>query len=450
MFAFTIYVYGCQMNVYDADRLRTALLDRGWNETTEDEADVVIYVTCSIRAKAEQKVWSEIGRLDNLNKDRRSPFVAVVGCMAQRLGDAFMSRFPNVRLVAGPRNLGRVPKGLEEVIKNRKTCLFLDDHNELHDLGCAPIRRENPWKAFLTIAHGCDNFCTYCIVPYVRGRFRSRAPEEIIEEVRRLTDDGVREISLIGQNVNSYGADFKNGYSFASLLRDVASERKLDRIRFYTSHPRDFTKDIVDVMAENPKICPAINLPIQSGSDRVLAAMRRGYTLEQYASTVKMIREGLSEVAITSDLIVGFPGETDEDFQASLKALERFRFDLLHSAAYSPREGTVASQMQDQLPEEEKKRRLNEVNRVQSRISAEINKALLGRTCEILIDGLAPKGKGLLQGRTATDKVVIVEGPESMLGRMVKARIDRAGNWYLFGSLLSEKSPAVGDGDRVG
>ncbi|MFP4481848.1 MAG: tRNA (N6-isopentenyl adenosine(37)-C2)-methylthiotransferase MiaB [Thermovirgaceae bacterium] len=436
MFRFAIHVYGCQMNVYDADRLRTSLLEKGWEEVAEDAADIVLFVTCSIRAKAEQKVWSEIGRLEHLHRSREAPLVAVVGCMGQRLGKAFLNRFSNVRLVAGPRSLGRVPDGLEQVTKGGKPLLIIDDPKGLDDLECAPVRRENHWKAFLTIAHGCDNFCTYCIVPYVRGRFRSRDPGEILNEVRELAADGVREISLIGQNVNSYGADFENGYSFASLLRDVAAEKLVDRIRFYTSHPKDFTPDIVEAMRDNQEICPAINLPIQSGSDRILKAMRRGYSLEEYATIVEMIRKGLPESAVTSDLIVGFPGETEEDFKASVQALKRFRFDLLHSAAYSPREGTVASLMEDQVPACEKKRRLNEVNGIQMKISAEINAALVGRTFEILVDGPAPKGEGLLQGRTVTDKVVIVEGPESLLGRLVQVRIDRAGKWYLHGSVL--------------
>ncbi len=440
MFRFAVHVYGCQMNVYDADRLRTSLLEMGWEETTEETAEMVIFITCSIRAKAEQKVWSEIGRLEHRHRSRGAPLVAVVGCMGQRLGDAFISRFPNVRLVAGPRSLGRVPEGLQQVACGGKAMLLLDDPNALDDLDCAPLRRENHWKAFLTIAHGCDNFCTYCIVPYVRGRFRSRAPEEIFREVRELAADGVREISLIGQNVNSYGADFDNGYSFASLLRDVAGLKLVDRIRFYTSHPRDFTRDIVEAMVENPEICPAINLPIQSGSDRILKAMRRGYSLEEYASLVEMIRKILPESAVTSDLIVGFPGETEEDFEASLAALKRFKFDLLHSAAYSPREKTAASVMGDQVPDHEKKRRLNEVNRVQTLISAEINAALVGKTFEILIDSTAPKGGGLLQGRTATDKVVIVEGPESLLGQLVQVRIDRAGKWFLRGRLIPREN----------
>lgn len=438
MFGFAIHVYGCQMNVYDADRLRTALQQRGWKETAEEDADVVVFVTCSIRAKAEQKVWSEIGRLDHIHGSRGRPRVAVVGCMGQRLGRSFMSRFGCVLLVAGPRSLGLVPNGLEEALRDQKGRLFLDDPRGLEDLDCAPIRRENRWKAFLTIANGCDNFCTYCIVPYVRGRFISRSPGDILHELRELARDGVKEVSLIGQNVNSYGQDFHSGYNFASLLRDVAAEKILDRIRFYTSHPKDFTKDIVDAMADNPEICPAVNLPIQSGSDRILAAMHRGYTLEQYASIVKMIRTGLCEVAVTSDLIVGFPGETEEDFQESVEALERFRFDLLHSAAYSPREATAAARMSPQVPEHEKKRRLNEVNRIQKRISAEINESLVGREFEIFLDAPAPKGEGLLQGRTMTDKVVIVQGPKSMIGRRANARIDSAGNWYLYGSLIPD------------
>jgi len=422
------------MNVYDAERLKTALAQEGFSEVSlEDNPKVVIFVTCSIREKAEQKVWSEIGRLDARWRRMGEPEVVVIGCMAQRLGNKFLDRFKSVCLVAGPRNLGKVPAELSRALKNNERVLLLDDSKELDDLDCPPLRRDNPWRAYITIAHGCDNFCTYCIVPFTRGRFRSRAPEEIFNEIELLVSDGVREIILLGQNVNSYGADFDNGYRFSNLLEDVASNEKVDLVRFLTSHPKDFTEDIVDVMASNPKICPAINLPIQSGSDRILSLMNRGYTVEQYAKIVETIRGELEEVAITSDLIVGFPGETEEDFKHSLDALKRFRFDLVHTAAYSPREGTAGARMEDQLSDEEKYRRLNIVNELQNQISYEINAALKGRKFKVLLDGLPPKGEGLLQGRTPTDKVVLVEGSPELLGKFVEVSITEAEHWCLRG-----------------
>lgn len=436
-FSFAIDIYGCQMNQYDGDRLRTSLMRRGWIETDRNEADAVVIVTCSIREKAEQKVLSEIGRYGKLYKTKGKPLLAVIGCMAQNMGADLLRRFPQVKVVAGPRHIGWVPDALENAMRH-KTVLYLDeDPREMIDLHDAPMIRSNPYKAFVTIAHGCDNFCTYCIVPYVRGRFVSRRPSEILKEVSELVDDGVLEVTLLGQNVDSYGKDLKESYRFSNLLRDVAKVPRLLRVRFTTSHPRDFTEDVIKVMAEESKICPAVNLPIQSGSDRILKKMNRGYTVEDYGRIIKRLREALPEVSITSDLIVGFPGETEEDFQCTLEMLKTMDFDLVHTASYSPREGTPAANMPDQIPEEEKKRRLSIVNELQDAISFKKNKILEGKFFEVLLDDFAPKGKGMLQGRTLTDKVVLVPGDESMLGKLCEVRITGASNWYLYGEIVS-------------
>jgi len=437
LYGFSMKVYGCQMNVYDADRLRTALVSRGWLETPEEEADIVVFVTCSIRDKAEQKVWSEIGRLDS-STGRTPPAIAVVGCMAQRTGTQLMKRFPSVRLVCGPRSLGRIPVEMENAMITGKRTSILDENPvSLDDLAVAPLLRANPWKAFITIANGCDNFCTYCIVPHVRGRFVSKQPEEIFREVEELVSSGVREITLIGQNVNTYGLDLGRGYSFSSLIDEVASMNGVARIRFSTAHPKDLTKDVVDVMSRRPSICPWINLPIQSGSDRILKLMNRGYTVEEYASIAGMIRSALPGVSLTSDLIVGFPGETDADFERSVEAVERFRFDLIHTAAFSPRAGTPAAKMDGQIPGPEKQRRLAVINSIQTAISQEINEALVGRTFIVLADGAAPRGGSMLQGRTPSDKVVIFPGDSSMLGSFFRVRITGTKKWCLSGEVLS-------------
>ncbi|MDD2378904.1 MULTISPECIES: tRNA (N6-isopentenyl adenosine(37)-C2)-methylthiotransferase MiaB [Aminobacterium] len=437
MYRFILKVYGCQMNVYDGDKLRTALIRNGWQETPENEADIVIFNGCSIRAKAEHKVWSELGRYGESWSDKKKPFVAVTGCIAQRLGSAMMTRFPWVRLVGGPRHIGDLPEALERVMAGERVSLLDEDPRAFVDLAVPPIERVNLWKAYVTIAHGCDNFCTYCIVPYVRGRFVSRLPEDILVEIRGLVEDGVKEITLLGQNVNSYGQDFKNGYTFSSLLRDVAAIDGLPLLRFVTSHPKDFTPDIVEVMAHYPKICPSINLPIQSGSDRILKKMNRKYTLAKYRETVSVIRNALPEVGLTSDLIVGFPGETEEDFQASVAALHEFRYDLVHTAAYSPREGTAAATMEDQIDQDVKMKRLNTVNAVQSEIALQINRGLVGKRYKILIDDWAPKGESLVQGRTPGDKVVIMEGTEEFIGRFALVSITSAENWCLHGEVIS-------------
>ena len=437
MYGFTIKVYGCQMNVYDADRIRTALVARGWVEVPEDEAAIVVFVTCSIREKAEQKVWSEIGRLSS--RECRSPSIAVVGCMAQRTGARLMKRYSSICIVCGPRNLGKFPGALEQAMITGQSMSLLDnDPVSLDDLSVAPLLRGNPWKAFITIANGCDNFCTYCIVPHVRGRFISKKPEEIFREVEELVATGVKEITLIGQNVNTYGLDFENGYVFSSLLDDVASTPGLRRVRFSTSHPKDLTRDVVDVMVRRPSICPGINLPIQSGSDRILKLMNRGYTVESFAAIVEMIRSSLPDASVTSDLIVGFPQETEEDFERSVEAVRRFRFDLIHTAAFSPREGTSAASMEGQISGPEKQRRLAVVNSVQTSISQEINDSLLGRVFEVLADDVAPKGGGQLQGRLPSDKVVNFSGDASLLGSFLRVRITGARSWFLSGEIVPE------------
>lgn len=436
---FALKVYGCQMNVYDSDKIRTALVRRGWAEVPEEEARVVIFNGCSIRDKAEHKVWSELGRYSSRWNREGLPVVAVVGCIAQNIGKDMISRFPWVRMIAGPRHIGAIPDALEELVEKGGQIILLDeDDRAFIDLPVPPSERLNPLKAFVTIAHGCDNYCTYCIVPFVRGRFVSRPPEDILSEVRQLIDTGVMEITLLGQNVNSYGTDFEKTYRFSHLLRDVSSIEGLRLLRFATSHPMHFTPDIVDAMAVSPRICPGINLPIQSGSDRILKIMNRKYDLATYTAIVEMIREKLPEVGLTSDLIVGFPGETPEDFEASLEALRKFRFDLVHSAAYSPREKTAAANMKDQIPHAEKKRRLNLVNELQSEIAYEINSSLVGREYVILVDGPAPKGEGLLQGRTPTDKVVIFRGDMTLVGRFVKVSIEEAEHWCLHGRYLHD------------
>ena len=437
---FCVKVYGCQMNVYDADRVRTVLCSRGWNEVDESEADVIMITGCSVRAKAEQKVWSELGLYDSSWKKTQRPLVALTGCIAQRIGVNALNRFPYVRLVAGPRHIGFLPDAIEQIFTHPKSRINLldDDPREFYGLNFdsdnITIKRDNKYKAYVTIAHGCDNFCTYCIVPYVRGRFVSRKPEDVIDECKMLIADGVKEITLLGQNVNSYGKDI--GLNFAWLLERVAKLDGIRRVRFVTSLPQDFTEDIADVMAENETICPSLNLPVQSGSTRILRMMNRKYTREEYIEKVRMIREKIPGLGLTTDLIVGFPGETEEDFADSMSLLREIRFDLVHSAAYSERDGTPAAKMEGALPVDVRLERLNRFNALQDSITLEINEALTGETFEILADDFAPKGEGLLQGRTPSDKVVIFEGDESILGQFVKVRITSAEAWCLHGELV--------------
>ena len=441
---FHMRVYGCQMNVYDSDRVRTALTRRGWKEVTEDEADVVVFTGCSVRGKAEQKVWSELGRYAPGWKKNKRPFIALTGCIAQSLGEKALSRYPWIRLISGPRHIGLLPEALERIMesgheKREKAVLLDEDPREFHDLDEFSEVRENKYRAYVTIAHGCDNFCTYCIVPHVRGRFLSRPPAEVLHEIRALMASGAKEITLLGQNVNSYGNDFHSGYGFADLLSEVA-RAGVERVRFVTSLPQDFTEKIVDVMASEPNVCPSLNLPIQSGSDRILKLMNRKYTRAEYMEKVRMVRSRLPELGLTSDLIVGFPGETEEDFEDSMSALSEIRFDLVHTAAYSERDGTPAAAMSGALPREVRLERLNRINLLQDGITLSINRELTGRRMGVLVDSLASKGEApdggpLLQGRTLTDKVVLLTGadPEKLLGRVVTAEIIEAAAWNLKG-----------------
>ena len=437
MKSFAIKVFGCQMNSYDGDRIRTSMIHMGWKEVPEENADVIILVTCSIREKAEQKVASEIGRYDLRYRKTGSPAVALVGCMAQRIGLSISKKFQCVRLVSGPRHLGLVPQGIEDSFSDGAQRFFMDDDpRALEDLEVVPTERTNPFKAYVTITYGCDRFCTYCIVPYVRGRLQSRGHAEIIKEAEALAASGVSEITLLGQNVDAYGKDKKGEYGFASLLKDVSRIEGIRRLRFATSHPKDFDEDILEVMAETPSICRAINLPVQSGSDRILKEMNRGYTRSQYLELVRRIRTVLPDVSLSTDLIVGFPQETEDDFRDSYDLLKELRFDIVHTAAYSPREGTKAAVMEGQIDNKVKAARLNEINALQSQIARELNEEYVGRTVEILVDGPAPRGEGSFQGRTKTDKVVIVKGSPECMGSYMDVKIIRASHWSLEGEII--------------
>jgi tRNA-2-methylthio-N6-dimethylallyladenosine synthase len=436
---FSIRVIGCQMNVYDGDKLRGELLARGWAEAgDEDTADFLIFLTCSVRDKAEQKALSELGKFRLKWERTRKPNVALLGCMAARIGALAARKFPWIRVAAGPSQIGLAPGAMDDVIENGSRHIFSEEQAAA-PMSCLPKTRNNPHKSYITIANGCDQFCTYCIVPHVRGRFASRTPGDILREARGLVDGGAVEITLLGQNVDAYGKDFTgglSGYSFAALLSEVASIDGLRRLRFTTSHPSDFTGDILEAMAANSNICRWINLPVQAGSDKVLREMNRGYTIDEYVSLVGRMRSALPGIGLTSDLIVGFPGETEEEFEQSAALLEELKFDLVHTAAYSKREGTPASARADQVPGEEKARRLVKINGIQKEISRRINGALVGEVFEILLDERAPKGKDLLQGRTASDKVVLVKAPYSLAGTFQRARITGFSPWCLEGELL--------------
>lgn len=433
--SFALVVFGCQMNVQDGDRLRTHLLGRGMAELPPEEADLVILVTCSIRAKAEDKALSLLGRLERRFRSKGRPSVVVAGCMAQRMGASLLSRFSCARAILSPRLLGKVEELLEAISSGERVLLLHEGRDELLELPCPPLARDNPTRAYLTVAHGCDNFCTYCVVPYVRGSFRSRPPEVVLEEAKALLSSGARLLCLVGQNVTAYGRDL--GLSFEDLLISVSSLEGPFWLSFTTCHPRDTSPRLFEAMAERPRAMRAINLPVQSGSNEVLRRMGRGYTREDFLRLISLFRSTLGEMACaTSDVIVGFPGETEEDFEQTLDLLERAQLDMVHSAAFSPRPGTAAARMEGDLPEEVKLRRLNELNALQKSISLRRNRAYLGREVLVLLEEVAPKGGGRLQGRTHTDKPVVVEGDPRDLGRFALVAVRRAGSFTLYGDII--------------
>ncbi len=440
-----VRVFGCQMNVYDADRIKTSLAELGYlvNESSEKDSDVVIFVTCSVRQKAEQKLLSEIGRLNALYKRKKKPNIVIVGCSAQNLGEYFIKRFDAVKGIVGPRMLSFVPEVVKRVFKGKKNLVYLNpDRNKIEDINCIPKFRSFKKHAFVTIAHGCNQFCTYCIVPFLRGAFWSRKPQDILNEIRLLVEDGVLEVTLLGQNVDSYGTDFKDiDYKFPDLLEDVAKIDELVWIRFTTSHPKDFSLRLIDVIARNPKICRGINLPVQHGSDNILRKMARGYTIQEYKEIIHSLRSKLKDVCITTDIIVGFPGETEEDFKKTLEFIKEMKFDMIHTAAYSPRPHTKAALMKDQLPQEIKQKRLNLLNRIQKEIAYEINQKFVGKTEIVLVHDKAPKGEGLYEGRTYLDKTVIIKGADrDIVGEFVEVKIKDAKSWFLEGEFIKTLS----------
>ncbi len=398
-----VVTFGCQMNKYDSEVI-SGLLDReGYAQAASmEEADLILLNTCSIRAKAEQKMYSQLGHLKRLKADRPDLMIGVCGCVAQREGQTILERAPYVDLVFGTQNITRLPQLLSE---RRLSGVSVADvtpappGEEDYDL---PIKRTSDLQAWVTIMTGCDHRCAFCVVPMTRGPERSRPSREILHEVRKLAAEGYKEVTLLGQTVNSYHADI----GFPELLSLIDGIDGIERIRFVTSHPKDVTAELVEQMATLPKVCNHLHLPVQAGSDRVLEAMARGYTAAEYRSTVEALRRAMPELALSSDIIVGFPGESDEDFHQTLELLEAVEFDSIFLFKYSPRPETPAAEMPSQVPEDVKQHRFQQTLDLQARISQRRNESLLGRTVEVLVEGPSKKDSTKLTGRTSSNKLV--------------------------------------------
>lgn len=432
-----IATFGCQMNEHDSEIMR-ALLEESGYEWTDDihKADLVVLNTCSVRNHAEQRVLGLLGNLKHQKEKKPNTIIALGGCMAQnpQIQDFIHKKAPYIDIVFGTRNYHKLPEMINKTVKTGAK-VFQPSCDEEEISGILPVHHASRVKAYVTIIYGCNNFCSYCIVPYTRGREKSRPPEEIYEEVKCLAEQGFLEVMLLGQNVNSYGKDLQQNINFARLLKMLDNIPGIARIRYTTSHPRDFTDELIETIAESEKVCEHFHLPVQAGSNKILQNMNRGYTREDYFELIDKIRRRIPNASITTDIIVGFPGETEQDFADTIDLVKRMRFDAAYTFIYSPRYGTPAAEMKDEVSQEEKKNRLNELNQLQNQITLEINKTLEGKTVEILVEGRSKTNPHRLSGRTRTNKIVVFDGDENLEGKLVDVKIDCVQTWTLFGSL---------------
>lgn len=424
---FYIATFGCQMNVYDSIRMVQFLQKIGYQDTDDiRQADLILINTCSVRKKAEQKAYSLLGRLKQL-KNKRSPVViGMGGCVAQQEGQALLDRFPHLDIVFGTSAIHKLPRYVSQISPDgSRICDILFDHNGEKEPLCV-----NPLipgvKSYVTIMEGCNNFCSYCIVPYVRGRERSRKSDSIFEEVRQLAESGIKEVTLLGQNVNSYGINTPGEMSFSRLLKEISEIQGLKRIRFTTSHPKDLSDELIECFGGIDNLCEHIHLPLQTGSDDILGLMNRGYTLKEYVDKLEKLRQISPKVSITSDIIVGFPGEKDGDFQKTLMAMRSVEFDNVFSFKYSDRPYTKAPSFNDKVPEDIKNRRLSTLQELQKAITLKKNKKLEDNIEEVLVEGRSKKNPYELTGRTRSNKIINFPGDYDLVGELVKVRIKKA------------------------
>lgn len=428
-----IYTFGCQQNENDSERIAGILYDMGYGLTDDvNRADFVVFNTCAIRENAEKKVYGILGSIKHLKEMKREMIIALCGCMAneEHNREKIKKTFNQVDIVFGTNSIHRLPEFLYERLQSKKQIISEDEDNCVHE--GIKTKRQSKIRAGIPIMYGCNNFCSYCIVPYVRGRERSRAEDDIIKEVLDAKNEGCKEIMLLGQNVNSYGG---GGDNFARLLEKV-SDTGIERIRFMTSHPKDISESVIKVMSGRDNICSSLHLPLQSGSSKVLKLMNRKYTKEWFLEKVDMIKGYIPGIALTTDIIVGFPGETTADFEETLDVLGKVRFDMIYSFIFSPRKGTPAEKMQDVISDEEKKRNFDRLLDVQNAISLEKNKAFAGRGEYVLVEGESKTNSEFLSGRTESNKIVNFKGDKSLEGQIVKVKITDVGTFSLTGELV--------------
>ncbi|ABR34711.1 MULTISPECIES: tRNA (N6-isopentenyl adenosine(37)-C2)-methylthiotransferase MiaB [Clostridium] len=434
---FFIQTYGCQMNEEDSEKLSGMLKRMGYENTeNRDEASIIIFNTCCVRENAENKVFGNLGALKKQKEKNPDLVIGICGCMMQQKGmaDDILKRFPYVNIIFGTHNSYKFPEYLNRVkTEGVQIKEIIDKETEIVE--GIPIDRKSDIKGFVTIMYGCNNFCTYCIVPYVRGRERSRKPEDIVNEIKDMVTRGYKEVTLLGQNVNSYGKGLEENITFADLLRKVNEIEGLERIRFMTSHPKDLTLDVVYAIRDCDKVCEQIHLPVQSGSDRILKEMNRHYTKEQYITLAKKIRAEIPDVTFSTDIIVGFPGETEEDFSETLELAKEVRYDAAFTFIYSRRNHTPADKMENQIPDEIKHERFNRLVEIVNTGIAKGNKDAEGKIYEVLVEGYSKNDEAKLTGRTRNGRLVNFEGGEDLIGKLVNVKIIKANSFSLIGEV---------------
>lgn len=425
--SYYLQTYGCQMNEYDSELIGWMMEQLHYAPTDEPAgADVAIFNTCCIRDNADQKVYGRLGEFKALKKANPNQVLAVAGCLAQKDGEAFLKRFPQVDIVVGTHNFQDLPGLVQSVQRGEGRFVRVDRQGDHFALEAAP---RNPNSAMVTISMGCDQWCTFCIVPYVRGRLKSRPMEQVVSEVKRVVREGRREVLLLGQNVNDYGRDLQPARDFGDIVRALKGTPGLDRLRFTSPHPAYFTQSVVEALGDNPAICQGIHLPVQSGDDAILDRMRRRYTAEQYLDLVRRMREAIPGLSLSTDFIVGFPGETEEQFQNTLELVRQVRFKSAFMFAYSTRPGTPGALFKEQVPEEVKLERLYRLIDLQNEISVEDNRAMVGQEFEVLVEGPSKKDPARYSGRGRCGRLAHFTCDEDLTGRLVKVRLEKAFVW---------------------
>ncbi len=429
-----VVTFGCQMNARDSEKLWGILLEAGFTEGTDETADLVVFNTCTVRENANMRLYGHLGHLNSMKREHPDKLIAICGCMMQEPDEVQKIRrsYPFVDIVFGTHNIYQFAELLWRRLTGEKRVIEVWD-KEREIVEELPKKREIPYKSGVNIMFGCNNFCSYCIVPYVRGRERSRSPEDILTEIRGLVADGVVEVMLLGQNVNSYGKNLEKPMSFAELLQQVCDIPGLERVRFMTSHPKDLSDELIRVMAANEKICRHLHLPLQSGSTEILRRMNRRYTKEDYLRLTERIRSAMPGISLTTDIIVGFPGETEEDFKETLDVVRRVRFDSAFTFIYSPRTGTPASAMPDQVPKEVVDRRFAELLDLVQKIGSEQSGRDLGRTMPALVEEEDGQVPGRVTGRLGNNVMVHFPGGPELIGKIVNVRLEECRGFYYIG-----------------